>query len=116
MLIILFALGQISCNQVLKQSHFQNNDPSYIVIDEVVGIWLTMMVVAAFKKLAPIDFVGGFLLFRFFDIVKPWPIGWLDDKLSKKQSTAAFGIMIDDVLAGLAAPAVLLLIIKFFHS
>jgi len=46
--------------------------------------------------------VLGFLLFRLFDILKPWPISWLDKKVS-----GGFGIMIDDVIAGLAAAAVI---------
>jgi hypothetical protein len=44
----------------------------------------------------------GFVLFRIFDILKPWPISWLDKKVS-----GGFGIMIDDVIAGLAAAAVI---------
>ena len=46
--------------------------------------------------------VLGFALFRLFDILKPWPISWLDKKVS-----GGFGIMIDDVIAGLAAAAVI---------
>jgi phosphatidylglycerophosphatase A len=42
----------------------------------------------------------GFLLFRFFDIVKPWPISWLDQKVS-----GGLGIMLDDIVAGVAAGA-----------
>ena len=44
----------------------------------------------------------GFVLFRLFDILKPWPISWLDKKVS-----GGFGIMIDDVIAGFAAAAVI---------
>jgi phosphatidylglycerophosphatase A len=44
--------------------------------------------------------VIGFILFRFFDILKPWPIKWLDEKVH-----GGFGIMIDDVLAGIFALA-----------
>jgi len=40
--------------------------------------------------------LAGFLLFRLFDILKPWPIGWLDQRI-----TGGLGIMIDDLLAGL---------------
>jgi len=46
--------------------------------------------------------VLGFVLFRVFDILKPWPISWLDKKVS-----GGFGIMIDDVIAGLAAAVVI---------
>ena len=47
----------------------------------------------------------GFVLFRLFDILKPWPISWLDKKVS-----GGFGIMVDDVIAGLAAAAVIALL------
>ena len=49
--------------------------------------------------------IVGFLLFRFFDIVKPWPISWLD-----KQVGAGIGIMIDDVVAGFFAAIVIVVI------
>jgi phosphatidylglycerophosphatase A len=46
--------------------------------------------------------VVGFVLFRFFDIIKPWPISWID-----KNITGGFGIMLDDVIAGVMAAGVL---------
>lgn len=70
------------------------HDHSGIVIDEIAGYFITMIAV-------PFDWVWivvGFLLFRFFDILKPWPISWLD-----KNVHGGFGIMIDDVLAGFFA-------------
>jgi phosphatidylglycerophosphatase A len=51
----------------------------------------------------------GFILFRFFDILKPWPIGWVD-----KHVSGGFGIMIDDVVAGVFAFLVLQLLSHFF--
>jgi phosphatidylglycerophosphatase A len=47
----------------------------------------------------------GFVLFRFFDIFKPWPISWLDKKVS-----GGLGIMIDDIVAGIASALVLILL------
>lgn len=70
------------------------HDHGGIVWDEFIGFWLTMFM-APPGLLWP---VLGFLLFRLFDIVKPWPIGWVD-----KHVHGGFGIMIDDVLAGLMA-------------
>ena len=67
------------------------HDHGAIVWDEVVGMLITLIA-------APAGWVWllvGFLLFRFFDILKPWPIKWLDAKVH-----GGFGIMIDDVLAG----------------
>jgi phosphatidylglycerophosphatase A len=74
------------------------HDHGGIVWDEFVGYWITMF-------MAPTGFlwiVLGFVLFRLFDIVKPWPIRWLDSNVS-----GGFGVMIDDVLAGLMAYACL---------
>ena len=70
------------------------HDHSGIVWDEFVGFWITMfMVPVAWEWI-----IIGFLLFRFFDMVKPWPIS-----LADKYIHGGFGIMFDDVLAGLAA-------------
>jgi phosphatidylglycerophosphatase A len=51
----------------------------------------------------------GFLLFRFFDILKPWPIRWFDQRVP-----GGFGIMLDDVLAGLYAGLLMQLIYRGF--
>ncbi len=70
------------------------HDHGGIVWDEFVGLWVAM----AFLPVSPVSLVLGFSLFRFFDIVKPWPISWLDKNIS-----GGLGIMIDDIAAGLAA-------------
>ncbi|KXI29380.1 phosphatidylglycerophosphatase A family protein [Paraglaciecola hydrolytica] len=74
----------------------QVHDDSSIVWDEVVGMLITMIAV-------PLNWqtlLVGFVLFRFFDIVKPWPISYLD-----KHVHGGFGIMADDILAGMFALA-----------
>jgi phosphatidylglycerophosphatase A len=70
-----------------------SHDNGMIVIDEWAGMWLAMMF-ASFWDQA----VLAFVLFRFFDIWKPWPIRWMD-----KNIAGAWGVMVDDVAAGLAA-------------
>ncbi len=72
------------------------HDDSSIVWDEVAGMLITMLAV----PLSWQTLLVGFVLFRFFDILKPWPISYLD-----KHVHGGFGIMIDDVLAGLFALA-----------
>lgn len=67
------------------------HDHGGIVFDEIVGVWLA---VAGFPATWP-WLVAGFLIFRFFDIVKPWPISWLDRRVH-----GGLGIMVDDLLAG----------------
>ncbi|MGR9105592.1 MAG: phosphatidylglycerophosphatase A family protein [Gammaproteobacteria bacterium] len=74
------------------------HDHPGIVWDEIVGYWITM----AGIPVAAQSLLAGFVLFRFFDIVKPWPIRSVDRKVS-----GGLGIMLDDVLAGLAAWALL---------
>ncbi len=74
------------------------HDAGEIVVDEVVGIWLVLGVI----PVAPLWWVAGFAVFRLFDVLKPWPISWLDTHIS-----GGWGIMLDDVAAGIAGAAVL---------
>lgn len=95
--ILLFPIGVWVANQY--DAAHGSHDASEIVVDEVVGVWLVL-------ALVPPDwlhYLVGFLLFRLFDILKPWPIRWADRKVS-----GGFGVMLDDVLAaGYAALAFL---------
>lgn len=80
---------------------FGVHDHPAIVWDEVVGFLVTMIG-------APVGVswvVTGFLLFRVFDVLKPWPIGWLDRRVG-----GGLGIMVDDVLAGVYALVLLQLL------
>ena len=94
-----FAAGVFASNWVIEKTGVQ--DPSVVVWDEFVGQWIALL-------LAPAGLpwmAGGFALFRLFDIWKPWPVRWADRKLH-----GGFGVMFDDVLAGLYACASLQLI------
>ncbi len=68
-------------------------DPSIIVIDEIVGMWITMLLI---PKTVP-AIVIGFVLFRLFDIIKPYPAKQLE------HIPSGWGIMLDDVVAGIYA-------------
>jgi phosphatidylglycerophosphatase A len=96
-LVLLAALlGVWICDVASRQ--LQVHDHPGIVWDEFVGYWITMWAV-------PADWswmLVGFVVFRVFDIAKPWPISHLD-----RQVKGGFGIMIDDVLAGVMACATL---------
>ena len=80
-------------------------DPSSIVIDEAIGIWIALSALDSFDIY---QIILAFLLFRILDIWKPFPIGWID-----KNIKGANGIMLDDVLAGLIA-ALLLFIFNLY--
>jgi len=70
------------------------HDAPQVVIDETAG-YLTAVFMAPNR---PAAWILGFVLFRFFDILKPWPVSWADRRLP-----GGFGVMADDVLAGLYA-------------
>ena len=74
------------------------NDPSAIVIDEVAAQCLVLTA----APLSPAYFIAGFLLFRLTDILKPWPASWADQSVK-----GGFGIMLDDIFAGVYAWALL---------
>jgi phosphatidylglycerophosphatase A len=102
-LVITFALGVYWCDRSSKALGV--HDHGGIVWDEFVGYWITMF-------MAPkgiLWMLVGFVLFRLFDIVKPWPIRWLD-----RHVEGGFGIMLDDVLAGVFACVVLQLLAYYF--
>ena len=88
------AIGIYLCGKTADDMHV--HDHGSIVWDEVAGILLTFLWV----PLSLWTVVAGFLLFRFFDIVKPWPIGPVD-----KYVSGGLGIMLDDIIAGLMACA-----------
>lgn len=73
------------------------------MIDEVVGQWIVLLVV----PLNPLIYVGAFVAFRFFDILKPWPTGWVDRNIH-----GGTGVMLDDVLAGIQGAAVMWLAVS----
>lgn len=91
----------------------RGHDDPHIVWDEWSGIWITLLPfsymgvsAASFwqditQTLSIIALVIAFILFRFFDIIKPPPIGWADKKVA-----GGLGIMLDDIIAGVMAGAV----------
>jgi phosphatidylglycerophosphatase A len=96
LVLIAAVVGITICGRAADQMGV--HDHGGIVWDEFVGFWIAM----AALPVTWTSVILGFVLFRLFDILKPWPISWLDKKVS-----GGFGIMIDDVIAGLAAAAVI---------
>ena len=90
--VIAFIAGIWICQK--SADWLQQNDPSAVVWDEIVGYLITMIAAPSGWQWM----VLGFVLFRFFDILKPWPIN-----LADKAIHGGLGIMVDDVIAGVFA-------------
>lgn len=91
-LIVLFIIGFFVSGSAEKI--LDSPDAGCIVIDEILGMFITL--IAAPQH--PGAWVLGFVLFRIFDIFKPFPVSWFDQRIH-----GGFGIMMDDVIAGLYA-------------
>jgi phosphatidylglycerophosphatase A len=87
-IILLFAVGVWSANAA--ERHFGGVDPAPVILDEVVGMLITL----AFLPVNITGAVVGFLLFRLFDVVKPWPANRLE------AVHGGLGVMADDAMAG----------------
>lgn len=91
-LVAIFVLAVYTAGSAEKI--MDRKDPGSIVIDEIIGMLIALIAVPA----SPLLWGVSFLLFRFFDIVKPWPVSWADRHLN-----GGLGIVMDDVLAGIYA-------------
>ncbi len=89
LIFLCFALGIHVCQRIANETGIQ--DHGGIVWDEIVAFWLVLFV------MSPLSVVWqslAFVVFRFFDIVKPWPISYFDEKYKN-----GFGVMWDDIVA-----------------
>ena len=101
-ILLLFLLGWNAANNYIKKHHTVS-DPQEIVIDEVVGQLLAYLPISLYTWFFNedsfystfFDWLITFILFRTFDIFKPWPINWAD------KIDSGLGIMLDDLIAGL---------------
>ena len=91
---------------------FDTEDPQEIEIDEVVGQMLPLLAVPIYETLCPLPTiyycVAAFLLFRLFDIWKPYPVNYIDDNV-----TGSLGIMLDDIFASFYT--IIMLCLVFFY-
>jgi phosphatidylglycerophosphatase A len=99
--VVIFVLGMWASRRMIKSldGTSQTHDQPSIVVDEVAGQLLALTTAGA----SPFLFVLGFVFFRLFDIVKPWPISFVD-----RRTPGAWGVMLDDVIAGLFAAVLVL--------
>lgn len=94
--LVVFGLGIWATGRVIGGS--LGEDPGAVVIDEVAGQWLVLLAV----PLDPLLYAAAFLVFRIFDILKPWPVSWADRAIK-----GALGVMLDDILAAIYGAALL---------
>jgi phosphatidylglycerophosphatase A len=97
-----FLLGIFAAGEAEKIMDYK--DPGLVVIDEIVGMLITMIAAPA----APLVMLLGFVLFRIFDILKPFPIRLVDQRFN-----GGIGIMLDDIVAGIYSLLILQLAIRF---
>ncbi|CAH7414430.1 Phosphatidylglycerophosphatase A [Vibrio chagasii] len=97
-LVVLTLVSVIICNKV--SDDLGEHDSGKIVIDEFAGVMLTL---AFIPEITIFWVLVSFFAFRFFDVLKPFPIGWLDANLEN-----GWGIMLDDIAAGFAAGLVVI--------
>ena len=93
---IFILFSWLVCSQATKES--DSKDHSAIVIDEVAG----MLVTLSFVSHGITTYLCAFLLFRLFDIWKPWPISWADQNVQ-----GGLGILLDDLIAGFFAGGII---------
>ena len=112
--VFVFMSGGIATQKVTQGQ--DDHDPSYIVIDEVVGQWVALFPVGygALMMGVTVDvlwpgWIAAFVLFRVFDIWKPWLVGKADKR------NDAFGVMMDDVFAGFFAAIGVIVLAAFWH-
>ena len=100
LIISAFGAGVYACNQLKSE---WGHDPSKVVIDETMGYWISIL----FLPINLNILLAGFVLFRAFDIVKPFGIKKID------QSHTSYSVMLDDVVAGIYANIVLQIVVYF---
>lgn len=100
----LFLIGMWAADSYMEA--VQVHDPPAIVVDEVVGQWVTL----ALLPLDPLVYALGFVLFRVLDVLKPWPANFID-----RAVTGGFGVMLDDVVAGVYAGGASWLIVAWLR-
>ncbi len=98
----LFLVGTFAAGEAEKI--MDHKDPGLVVIDEIVGMLITMIAV----PVTPLTMALGFILFRIFDIAKPFPVGLIDQRFH-----GGLGIMLDDVMAGIYSLVILQVLVRF---
>ncbi len=104
-IIISFVVAMVSVKEVLK---YTKHDPSFVVIDEFIGQAVTFLLIAdtLVSNTNIVPYITGFILFRIFDVIKPYPVSYADKKIQN-----AFGVILDDIFAGIYATIIIYFIL-----
>ena len=113
--LLAFVAGWWATAQITAGS--DDHDPSEVVVDEVAGQWIALFPLSYAASTRGLDildlwpgWVAAFVLFRLFDIWKPWLVGWADRRGD------ALGVMLDDVIAGVFAGVGVLALAALAHG
>ena len=108
--LIIFFYSFVAINNSFDE--FRSEDPQEIVIDEVVGQMLPLLAIPIYETLYPLPImyycVSAFILFRLFDVWKPFPVSYVDNNIK-----GSLGIMLDDIVASIYSIIILILILFF---
>ena len=111
--LIIFFYSLVAINNSFDE--FRSDDPQEIVIDEVVGQMLTLIAIPVYETLYPVPTIyycaAAFILFRLFDIWKPYPVNYVDENIK-----GSLGIMLDDIFASVYAIITLTIILFFLGA
>lgn len=117
--IVTFLIGCVACQlYIVKYKYESDKDPRYAVIDEICGIFTGAFIIYHFGLKSNFDIFINFLLFRFFDILKPFPIKNIETLMKHNNKTIGLGIMLDDVIAGIfgAITQILIFYVKLCYN
>ena len=110
---LIFVYSLFAINNVLPD--FKSKDPSEIVIDEVIGQFIVLIFIPVYQIFYPVNIIlyygSSFFLFRFFDIIKPYPANYVD-----QNTKGSLGVVLDDIIAGIYTVIVLCIIFYLIGS
>ncbi len=104
-------IGWLCCKLYIPR-YDTDRDPRYIVIDEACGIFLGATLIYCCNHTSHYALLVNFLLFRLFDIAKPYPIRNIETSMKTRIETVAIGIMLDDILAAIFAATIQITLYK----
>ncbi|MDF7670724.1 phosphatidylglycerophosphatase A [Orbaceae bacterium ESL0721] len=106
LILVAFIFGCFICQKTSDDTN--THDSGHIVWDEFVGMWITLFFI---PHISLLWITIAFVAFRIFDMLKPWPIRWFDQKIS-----GGFGIMVDDLIAAIFSSLVVWIAVLYLHQ